>query len=149
MVGLTALSTMMLQKLSAALIGPNIKEFTRRAMALEAKFKTLHARFRQNLEPIAFSGGGVAEQRVIDKSYEALERHAVQDAQAGVAYQTVSTFMLAPDCLPLSIMRALSAAHVWNRSKSLEVGGISAVDFEDMWYYDQCTKLGFSTLRQA
>lgn len=146
MVGLAALVTLLIHKLCAAGLAPNIRELTRRGAALEAKFKTLHARFRQNLEPIAFCGGGAAERRVIDSCYDAVEEHTINGVRAGLVYQTVSQFLLYGDMLPLSIMRMLSAIHVWKRSRSLEMGGLSPAEFEDMWYYDNCTKLGFNTL---
>jgi len=137
---------LLIHKVSAACLAPNIRELTRRGASLEAKFKTLHARFRQNLEPIAFSGGGAAEQRTIDACYGTIEEHAVRGVRDGLVYQTVSQFLLYGDMLPLSIMRALSAVHVWKNSRSLEKQGLSPAEFEDMWYYDNCTKLGFNTL---
>eukprot|EP00405_Crypthecodinium_cohnii_P007848 CAMPEP_0206422120 /NCGR_PEP_ID=MMETSP0324_2-20121206/1888_1 /ASSEMBLY_ACC=CAM_ASM_000836 /TAXON_ID=2866 /ORGANISM="Crypthecodinium cohnii, Strain Seligo" /LENGTH=1438 /DNA_ID=CAMNT_0053886413 /DNA_START=91 /DNA_END=4407 /DNA_ORIENTATION=- len=147
-VAIAALAMLGIQKLGAMYLAPNLRELARTGSSLEARFRTLHARFRQNLEPIAFCAGGAAERESIEQCYRQIEEHSARGVRDGLIYQTVSTFLLFGDMLPLSIMRTLSAVHVWKHSDSLKQKGLTGPEFEDMWYYDNCTKLGFNTLNK-
>jgi len=108
---------------------------------LEANFKTVHGRFRQNLEPIAFSGGGKAEQRLIERRFSSLVDYKAMVNRDGLFYNTVESFLTHGDMLPLMAMRVLSFYWTYTNTAAVQQGGISANELVRMWRFDRSTTL--------
>ncbi|CAE7432547.1 ABCD1 [Symbiodinium necroappetens] len=112
----------------------------------EAKFKTVHARFRQNLEPIAFSGGGRAEQRIIEERFDDVikTQHALDNED--ILYQAATDFLTNGSLLPLSFMRVLSMYYTMKNSSAVSQGAISPAELYGMWAFDRGTTLAFNNM---
>jgi len=141
-----ALVLLAIHKVSSLYVMPNVSILTQKKLELEANFKTVHNRFRHNLEPIAFSGGGPAERRLIDRRFNAMVQHEEFTLRQRLIYNVCTMFLTQGDMLPLTVMRILSAMHVWRSSSALQSGGLSPKDFMRMYSYDRCSQAAFGTL---
>lgn len=110
----------------------------------EAKFKTVHGRFRQNLEPIAFSGGGRAEQRIVERRFNDVLKYQEDLDNEELLYQGLTAFLTNGDLLPLSFMRVLSMYYTYTVSNVTQTGTISAAELDGMWKFDRGTTLVFN-----
>ena len=112
----------------------------------EAKFKTVHARFRQNLEPIAFSGGGRAEQRIVEERFDDVIRTQQALDNEDILYRAATDFLTDGSLLPLSFMRVLSMYYTMKYSSAASQGAISPAELYGMWAFDRGTTLAFNNM---
>lgn len=74
------------------LLAPDYSALQNREAILEGRFQFLHTRLRSIAEPVAFSGGGCAERRIIDPRFEAVIKHKRDTRLQEVWYNIVVTF---------------------------------------------------------
>jgi len=87
---------------------PDYIRYTQQVADLDGKYKTAHARFRQHIEPIAFSGGGRAEQAIIEHRFDQLQKLQAELNRRELLFQAVNYFLIQADNLPQILTRTLS-----------------------------------------
>lgn len=86
---------------------PDWRSFIKTASTLHTRFQVLHTRLRHIAEPVAFSGGGGAERRVIESQFNALHEHKQQILQKEFVYNWTTSIVKGYDMIPIAVMRGL------------------------------------------
>jgi len=73
------------------LIAPNFPDIQKRTNTLESRFQVLHTRLRSIAEPVAFSGGGEAERRIVEPHFDELLDHYERSSRQETAYNMMVT----------------------------------------------------------
>jgi len=87
---------------------PDWKGFVQQAKALDSRFEVLHTRLRHIAEPVAFSGGGGAERRVIEAQFDAVCEHKKRIMHREFLYFWSSSLFTSYDLIPIVVQRTLS-----------------------------------------
>lgn len=89
-------------------LAPNFAALQREETMLEGRFQFLHSRLRSIAEPVAFSGGGGAERRIIEPRFDAVIRHKEKAIPKEFWFNVVVNYFTDYMQLPVWTQRLLS-----------------------------------------
>lgn len=92
----------------SSLLAPDFAKTQAEDTMLEGRFQFLHTRLRTIAEPVAFSGGGSAERRIIEPHLEALLAHRKESLTKEYFYNTVVNFFTEYMSIPVWTQRLIS-----------------------------------------
>jgi len=103
-------------------IAPDWKRISQDFKKLEMRFQVLHTRLRHVAEPVAFSGGGGAERRVVEPRFEAVCAFRKKVLKDEFFYNWVMSIFASYDLLPMGVQRLLAWNFASRNIPSLEHG---------------------------
>lgn len=127
---------------------PDFQTTDKELAMMEAKFRTTHTRFRQNLEPIAFSGGSAAERRLIERRFwHVLKRQETTDWEC-LPHKALTEGLTRGDLLPTVVMSALSTCLSWGHGQAAEAG-LSAGQVQGIFAFDMLSSMVMNSMGAA
>merc|ERR1719361_2667505 len=89
-------------------LAPDWKKITNDINKMEMRFQVLHTRLRHVAEPVAFSGGGGAERRIVEAQFDAICAHRKQILYKEFLHKWLSSLLTSYDMIPIIVQRSIS-----------------------------------------
>jgi len=118
-------------------LAPDWKKIEQKMQKYETRFQVLHTRLRHIAEPVAFSGGGGAERRVIEPLFEDIADFRKKTLKDEFLYNWVMSLFSSYDLLPMGVQRLLSTFFA-RRNLPDASNGVSPRLAQTGLLYDRC-----------
>jgi len=125
----------------ASLIAPDFAKIQRNQTMLESRFQVLHTRLRSISEPVAFSGAGHAERRIIEPRFNAVIEFNQSSLRKQFLYQATVNYFTDYGHLPIWTHRCISLKYASNTNPIDARGrGMAPCDVTANLLWDRCTQ---------
>jgi len=118
------------------LIAPNFPEIQKRTATLESRFQVLHTRLRSIAEPVAFSGGGDAERRIIEPHFNDVLEHYERASRQETLYSMMVTCFTDYRQIPVWTQR-LASIHYAQVNNPIHPDGVSGSTITSNFLFDR------------
>jgi len=110
----------------ARLLVPDWAAIKARSALLESRFQVLHTRLRSIAEPVAFSGGGAAERRIVEPHFDAVLNHSERVSRRQTLHDITKSIFTDHRNIPISLQAFVAATFASYNRVATSIVGTSA-----------------------